>query len=327
MLTHPAITQALASERRRDLIAQARVGYMFRMIRRATKGCLVAAGSIAVLAFCMITLPLSGIASAAPAPGYGTGSGFCKSISSSAYNLGANYDNVYACGPSQGLGDVFDPYPNAFQCVELAERFEWAIYGGPEVYNTSGKAYVQDLHNAQGVPIASSGSGSLPAPGDVISMWGPSGTEPSGHVAVVTAVNAPGGTGTITIMEQNGTTTGWDSIKVSGETLTYGNPRSYYYYNSFHWTIHGGGSSNGYEVAFQANTGNLYTFSSASGPGNLSQGMKAGTSPSITALAGGGYEEAFQANTGNLIVYGSGGNINTGQGMMPGTSPSISARP
>jgi surface antigen len=82
-----------------------------------------------------------------------------------------------------------------------------------------------------------------------------------------------------------------------------------------------------YEVAFQANNGYLYTFSSISGAANLQQGMKAGTSPSIAALAGGGYEEAFQANTGNLIVYGSGGNINTGQGMMASTSPSIAGLP
>ncbi|HET9170381.1 MAG TPA: BTAD domain-containing putative transcriptional regulator, partial [Actinospica sp.] len=53
------------------------------------------------------------------------------------------------------------------------------------------------------------------------------------------------------------------------------------------------------------------------------EGMMKGTSPSIAALAGGGYELAFQANTGSLIVFGSGGNTNTGQGMLAGTSPAI----
>ena len=81
------------------------------------------------------------------------------------------------------------------------------------------------------------------------------------------------------------------------------------------------------EAAFQANNGYLYTYSSASGAANLQQGMMAGTSPSIAALAGGGYEEAFQANTGNLIVFGDGGDLNTQQGMMAGTSPSIAASP
>ena len=87
------------------------------------------------------------------------------------------------------------------------------------------------------------------------------------------------------------------------------------------------GATGGFEVAFQANTGNLYTYSSVSGTANLSQGMKAGTSPAIAALPGGGYEEAFQANTGNLIVYGSAGNKNTEQGMKAGTSPAIAASP
>lgn len=59
------------------------------------------------------------------------------------------------------------------------------------------------------------------------------------------------------------------------------------------------------------------------GPANLDQGMKAGTSPAIAALAGGGYQMAFQANTGELIRFGAAGNANERQGMAPGTSPAI----
>ena len=76
-----------------------------------------------------------------------------------------------------------------------------------------------------------------------------------------------------------------------------------------------------FEVAFQANTGDLYTYSSTSGAANLEQGMKAGTSPSIAAVTG-GYEIAFQANTGDLIAVGP-KNYATGLGMMAGTSPAI----
>lgn len=86
-------------------------------------------------------------------------------------------------------------------------------------------------------------------------------------------------------------------------------------------------ATGGRMVAFQANTGSLYTYRIGGGGGNQSQGMKTGTSPSIAALAGGGYEMAFQANTGELIVFGDGGNVNTHLGMMPGTSPSIAASP
>ncbi|HSX47704.1 MAG TPA: hypothetical protein VLF63_02930, partial [Patescibacteria group bacterium] len=54
-------------------------------------------------------------------------------------------------------------------------------------------------------------------------------------------------------------------------------------------------SNGGYEVAFQANDGNLWITGSA-GTQNMGLGMMAGTIPSITATANGGYEIAFQAN-------------------------------
>jgi hypothetical protein len=81
----------------------------------------------------------------------------------------------------------------------------------------------------------------------------------------------------------------------------------------------------GYQVAYQSSTGSLWTYTPSSGGVNQSQGMLAGTSPAIAALSGGGYEMAFQANTGILILYGSGGDLNTGLGMKSGTSPSIGA--
>jgi N-acetylmuramoyl-L-alanine amidase len=53
--------------------------------------------------------------------------------------------------------------------------------------------------------------------------------------------------------------------------------------------------------------------------------MRAQTSPTITALAGGGFEMAFQANTGELWTVGSAGNRNWGLGMRAQTSPTITA--
>jgi hypothetical protein len=89
----------------------------------------------------------------------------------------------------------------------------------------------------------------------------------------------------------------------------------------------------GQEIAFEANTGNLWAV--GSGPnsvsiGDLRLGMMNGTSPSITALVGGGYEMAFQANTGDLWVVGFGGGRASSPGdlhlgMLKGTSPSITA--
>jgi hypothetical protein len=77
---------------------------------------------------------------------------------------------------------------------------------------------------------------------------------------------------------------------------------------------------------FQANTGQLFAYSSTKGEwANTALGMAAGTSPSIAAGSGGGWEVAFRANTGQLFTYSStrGEWANTGLGVASGTSPSI----
>jgi hypothetical protein len=84
-------------------------------------------------------------------------------------------------------------------------------------------------------------------------------------------------------------------------------------------------STPAYGVAFQANSGSLWT---ALGAGtqsqNLSLGMASHTSAS-TAAVNGGFETAFQANTGSLWMTGSAGGKNWSLGMAAGTSPSIAA--
>jgi hypothetical protein len=80
----------------------------------------------------------------------------------------------------------------------------------------------------------------------------------------------------------------------------------------------------GYDVAFQANTGALWTV----GGSNFvvgNQRMMAGTSPGITALPTGGDETAFQSSTGTLWTAGALDTTSWQAGMMPGTSPSIAA--
>jgi hypothetical protein len=85
-----------------------------------------------------------------------------------------------------------------------------------------------------------------------------------------------------------------------------------------------GGCGGGAEIAFQANTGNLWAVGEDQA-GDLGYGMMAGTSPAITCLTGGGYEVAFQANTGNLWTVGQDGHGDWGTPMMAGTSPAIAA--
>jgi Ca2+-binding RTX toxin-like protein len=82
------------------------------------------------------------------------------------------------------------------------------------------------------------------------------------------------------------------------------------------------------EVAFQANTGDLWSWKVPYGGSNRGLGMAAGTSPSIDHvlliccdLAS--HEIAFQANSGFLGTVDSLGYHNLGGQMWPGTSPSL----
>jgi surface antigen len=155
-----------------------------------------------------------------------------------------------------------------------------------------------------------------------IAQW-TSGAGGSGHVAYVESVNSSGSA--ITISEDNFLSeSGYGSLDGGYTAQVHITSNSSVWPANF---IHFEGSATGrYAVAFQANTGNLFTWVSTGGGVNTGQGMKGGTSPSITALSNGGYAVAFQANTGNLFTWVStGGGVNTGQGMMAGTSPSITA--
>ena len=79
------------------------------------------------------------------------------------------------------------------------------------------------------------------------------------------------------------------------------------------------------EIAFQANTGNLWTYTVGDPGSNIGMGMMAGTSPSVAPLSGIGsnHEIAFQANTSNLWTTGAFGQGPTPYGLAAGTSPSI----
>jgi hypothetical protein len=85
-------------------------------------------------------------------------------------------------------------------------------------------------------------------------------------------------------------------------------------------------------LAFQANTGTLWTWTGAAGTTGFGasavDGMAAGTSPSIAALPNGNIAVAFQANTGTLWTWtGAAGTTGFGatavDGMAAHTSPSI----
>src|SRR5580658_241842 len=115
-----------------------------------------------------------------PAPGLGTGTGYCTAYPGGAatkYNL----DNVYACDGSATGNTTFDQPGKgeyAWQCVELSARFLWAVYriwAGPTSGVQDGADLVSVVHaNNKQVPVATSGPASVPGVGDVISL-GPGG--------------------------------------------------------------------------------------------------------------------------------------------------------
>ncbi len=178
------------------------------------------------------------------------------------------------------------------------------------------------------------GSGYIPVPGDVI-VFGSTNTCLYGHVALV---EDPVNSGWVDIVEQNASATGCNRLPINGSSITgeYGMPVIGILHARANGTVPsptppsptpGPGPTapvGPFQVAFEANTGSLWTWGS-DGTHNTALGMMSGTSPSITALAGGGYQVAFEANTGSLWTMGSDGTHNTALGMMSGTSPSITA--
>ena len=88
-------------------------------------------------------------------------------------------------------------------------------------------------------------------------------------------------------------------------------------------------------VAFQANSGLLWTWSGSAGSvgvgSNAKLSVRAGTSPAVAVLSGGKYAVAYQAPDGELWTWvgnanGSGGSASAAHlSMIAGTSPSIAA--
>jgi hypothetical protein len=240
------------------------------------------------------------------------------------YALGASYNGVKACGPgpNQGGTDYMVHFFTGawgeyeWECVELAMRYMYLVYG-ISPYSANGSTVVSNYSGSTLTDVANDGN-NLPTPGDIISEGA---TNTFGHTAVVTAVSVTNGTGTVTTMEENNDSNGWNSITVSGGKLGSGvtgwlhNPNS---------TSGSGGETSSFQATFQANNNNLYSYDSSNGPAAYNLSMPANTSPSTTSVSG-GYETAYQATTGHLIVYGASLKTDTQQGMLPGTSPSIAA--
>ncbi len=166
---------------------------------------------------CLLALATAAVASIGPAramaatsslpAGLGKGTAYCTSYPGGVASP-YSFQDVYACEGTTTGSTTFDQ-PGAgvyaWQCVELSERFLWAIDGLAPVFgNTMDGATLVSLYHAANpsVAVGVPGPGSVPEPGDVISL-GPGGAvDPSfGHTAVVISSNLSAGT--FAVMSQN----------------------------------------------------------------------------------------------------------------------------
>ena len=142
------------------------------------------------------------------------------------YRLGAVYLGMPACGPRPW----FDSTPNVlahffpgswgvleWQCTELAMRFLYLIYG-INPYQANGSQVVWNYSGNRLVKISNGTAGKAPQPNDILSYGS---TSTSGHTSIVTSSNIDGnGNGTITVIEQNSSPSGSNTLSVNNWVVT-----------------------------------------------------------------------------------------------------------
>jgi hypothetical protein len=230
--------------------------------------------------------------------------------------------------PENQIAQQAESYPDGYsggQCrvwagnvvnQVLAANHTGAVVGG---YGSPGGAYYGAYADAGGVLVDTAAG----QPGDLVQFINAAqknSDNPSGflHTAIIVATTST--PDTYVLRDSN-----WNwSGKVSQHTLNIASWARSNGVSAYVWrfgTIAAPIAAR-YEIAFQANTGSLWTVG-GDPHGSWGAGMMAGTSPAITALPSGGYQVAFQANTGHLWTVGAQGSGDLGYGMMSGTSPAI----
>jgi hypothetical protein len=203
--------------------------------------------ALVVLVTAGAAILLTGIGPAgALTPGEGTGKSWCASYDGT--SLGS-YRNVYACkADSAKAGKTpFDSYAG-FQPTELANRFLYAMTGHTLFDNDVAGNFVALASAAYAIPDAvSSTAGSLPAAGDIISMWGGRSKQKENgdltEVSIVTAVRATSAGEQVTILTQGQPSgaEGFSTISVSASQRSWSTDDGYY--TSFEWLRLAAGSS------------------------------------------------------------------------------------
>jgi len=136
------------------------------------------------------------------------------------YRLGAVYLGAPACGPRPYFDSAPDVLVHFFpgswgvyewECVEYSMRFLYLLYGIAP-YQANGSQVVWHYSGNLLVKISNGTAGLAPEPNDVLSYGS---TSTFGHTSVVTASNVDGtGNGTITIIEENASSSGSKTLTV-----------------------------------------------------------------------------------------------------------------
>lgn len=219
--------------------------------KRVTDRLRVAATVLLLVAASAVSTVAAAPAASATSPAAPTSKSFCSAHGSRNVDPPGKdsvwmYRGVPACkatdrGTISYKGVLFSS-PYGFQCIEYAERYFYAITGKPpaqvsghlgngrDIAENIGKVYGRYYH----VSKATKNYASTLVAGDIISMWGGPGTDPAGHVAVVTKVSLDHGTGSIYLIDENGASPASSFIRVKNGVMTYGSKKPYYY-TVFQW--------------------------------------------------------------------------------------------
>src|SRR5579884_3558982 len=138
---------------------------------------------------------------------------------------GAVFQGLVACGPrpyyNEGPDVLVRFFSGAvgeyeFECVELSMRWLYQQYGITP-YVANGSQVVWNYNGTALQKVANGTTGQVPAAGDVLSYGS---TSTNGHTSVVTGaqVNASGN-GSVSVIEENASSTGTESLTVSGWTI------------------------------------------------------------------------------------------------------------
>jgi len=146
----------------------------------------------------------------------------CDSARTGSYAAYTASNGLVACWPNPDVYASGFPtlsgvqQPLEFECVELSKRWLYQAYG-QRAYAANGNQVVSNYPVQRLKKVSNNGTTYGPTIGDVIS-FNNSGNS-AGHTAVVYATTVNNGSGTVSVIEENATSSGHENFTMSGGIL------------------------------------------------------------------------------------------------------------